>query len=171
MNRTKFRESLLEFLSDVTSVPDDLRKAFIELSTKCIQPAPDGFGTLNAFVLIKEGPIGADGKYGFMMQVKLYTENNVYFIVAIHRTVDGGPYLSCTVDTRKSKAGENWTRGRDLVSGDFSKATWRRIKDRILETELVRLSTYLTGGHYTGEGDCGMADLWKKKLETNQKPK
>jgi hypothetical protein len=69
----------------------------------------------------------------------VYTRTNKYCIVAI-RHLDGSTYLGCVVDSRTPRAGEDWTRGKDLPDGKFSRKTWNRIKDAIIGYELVRVS-------------------------------
>ena len=65
-----------------------------------------------------------------------------------HETVEAGKivgasnepsYLGCTVQSRKPRAGEDWTRGNDLPDGKYSYKTWERIKNGILAYELVRV--------------------------------
>ncbi len=68
------------------------------------------------------------------IRIRLYTLTNVYFIVA---TSTG--YLGATVSSRKSRAGEDWTRGSDLADGEFSKETWFAILGDIVGHELVKI--------------------------------
>lgn len=48
-------------------------------------------------------------------------------------------YLGAVMSSRKPKAGESWTRGRDLADGPFTKRTWEKIKDDIIGCELIPL--------------------------------
>ena len=68
---------------------------------------------------------------------RIYTRDNVYGIGATFRK-NGKDYLGCTVSKRKPRAGEDWTRGNDLPDGKFSRETWERIKDSIIQYELVK---------------------------------
>ena len=52
--------------------------------------------------------------------------------------INGG-YLGCIVQTRKPRAGENWTRGNDLPDGKYSEETWRDIVNAIVAYELVKV--------------------------------
>lgn len=78
--------------------------------------------------------------YEFRFLCNIYTENNRYRITARDRSEDEG-YLGCTVSDRKSRAGEDWTRGRDLADGKFTRETWEDIKNDIIRRELVPLAT------------------------------
>lgn len=71
----------------------------------------------------------------------LYTEEHCYLINAITRT-DGKNYIGCNVSSRKSRAGEDWTRGNDLPDGPFNKETWNKIVYAIVNYELVKLSPF-----------------------------
>lgn len=77
----------------------------------------------------------------------LYTEENRYTIsfcpsrsrtggVNTPSSIDSG-YLGAGVSRRKARAGEDWTRGRDLADGEFSFDTWRRIVCDMLAFELI----------------------------------
>lgn len=72
-------------------------------------------------------------------KVLIYTKTNEYAIVAKEHE-DGHTYLGCVVSKRKPRAGESWTRGNDLPDGDFSRGTWKRIKDAIIAYELVKIA-------------------------------
>ena len=61
---------------------------------------------------------------------RVYTRTNCY---SIHATPG---YLGAQVMVRKPRAGETWTRGRDLADGDFSKHTWIDILADIVAFEL-----------------------------------
>ncbi|MGD2072935.1 MAG: hypothetical protein PVG65_05560 [Candidatus Thorarchaeota archaeon] len=69
---------------------------------------------------------------------RVYTRDNVYGIGARFRT-NGRDYLGCTVSKRKPRAGEDWTRGNDLPDGPFNRKTWEKIKDSIIQYELVKI--------------------------------
>ncbi len=53
---------------------------------------------------------------------------------------NSAPYLGCTVQTRKPRAGEDWNRGNDLPDGIYSRATWDKIRNAIIAYELVKIS-------------------------------
>lgn len=67
-----------------------------------------------------------------------YTHNNQYCITA-KKYSDGHTYLGCTVSSRKSLAGEDWTRGHDMPDGEFNRETWKKIKNAIIQNELVKV--------------------------------
>lgn len=48
-------------------------------------------------------------------------------------------YLGCVASNRKPRAGEDWTRGRDLADGPYCEKTWHNILADIVAFELVRL--------------------------------
>jgi len=84
---------------------------------------------------------GGDGE--IVRKFCLYTNENKYFITAIERTGgDKRSYLGCQVNTRKHRAGEDWTRGNDLPDGTFTRKTWNMIINAIVNYELVKLSEY-----------------------------
>ncbi len=69
----------------------------------------------------------------------IYTDNNRYNITAIVRGVGKKCYLGCISSSRKPRAGEDWTRGRDLADGDLSEKTWHQILADIVSYEMVRV--------------------------------
>lgn len=71
------------------------------------------------------------------MSVRVFTDTNQYTIHAIERP-DGTGYLGCTSSCRKPRAGETWTRGRDLHDGPLTERDWFRILADIVSYELVR---------------------------------
>ena len=84
----------------------------------------------------------------FGVRVRIYTKNHCYSIKAIKpgerdplgfkdKKDDG--YLGCVAQTRKPRAGEDWTRGNDLADGDYSEKTWREIVNDIIGCELVKV--------------------------------
>jgi len=68
----------------------------------------------------------------------VYTHNYRYCIVA-KKHEDGRTYLGCTMSCRMPRAGEDWTRGNDLPDGKFARETWNRIKNAIIQNELVKV--------------------------------
>ena len=71
----------------------------------------------------------------------LYTDEYRYYINAIERK-DNKNYIGCNVVARKTRAGEDWTRGNDLPDGPFNKNTWNRIIYAIVNYELVKLTPF-----------------------------
>lgn len=67
----------------------------------------------------------------------IYTDTNRYSIVAREETPDKPSYLGCVATSRKPRAGEDWTRGRDLADGPLDETVWRRILADIVSYELV----------------------------------
>lgn len=68
------------------------------------------------------------------------TDLYVYAIAALPPSDDRQHgYLGCVSSCRKMLAGEDWTRGRDLPDGPFSRETWESIKGAIIRHELVKL--------------------------------
>ena len=85
--------------------------------------------------------LGGEGKPGEnTIRVRIYTDRYAYYIVGIDRSKNDG-YLGCQVSCRKPYAGENHTRGCDLPDGPFLRRTWKRIKDAIIQHELIELGT------------------------------
>lgn len=75
----------------------------------------------------------------YMAMVHIYTRDNEYRITAKDHKKEGRTYLGCTVSKRKPRAGETWTRGNDLPDGSFRQETWDRIKNAIIQYELVKI--------------------------------
>ncbi len=74
------------------------------------------------------------------IRIRLFTNNNYYSIVAYRPKGEHYKgYLGCTSGSRKSRAGEDWSRGNDLADGEFSKETWIRILSDIIGYELVKI--------------------------------
>ncbi len=79
----------------------------------------------------------------YKIQLNIYTHDNDYRITAVEKYDHGHlehTYLGCVVSARKPRAGEGWTRGRDLPDGPFSQKTWNKIKNAIIAWELVKIS-------------------------------
>ncbi|KKL89828.1 hypothetical protein LCGC14_1910730 [marine sediment metagenome] len=70
----------------------------------------------------------------------IYTKTTEYHISAIERYA-GKSYLGCIAASRKSRPGEDWTRGNDLPDGNLSKKTWRQILAGIVRYEAQRISS------------------------------
>ena len=99
------------------------------------------YGKYNRFVEVIDSDTQ---KYDDRQKFRLYTDVNIYTIVAHDRRGDGG-YLGCQASTRKPRAGEDWHRGSDLPDGKFTRATWESIKNGILSYELCKLSELVAG--------------------------
>jgi hypothetical protein len=146
LNKQQFRETLLEFLSDVTNIPEKVKSTFINWDKAWVpNKAPDGFMVLTDFLLVKDRSKELNEKY--WLTTHFYTETHRYHISAcLHK--DDSTYLGAIASTRKPRAGEDWTRGNDLPDGDFSQETWNKIKNAIIRYELERLSDYIAKGHW-----------------------
>jgi len=76
------------------------------------------------------------------LRFRIYTFTNSYSIVAvIHQEPGRNNYLGCIASSRKPRAGENWTRGNDLPDGPLNVETWNKIKNAIVNYELVQIHT------------------------------
>jgi len=75
------------------------------------------------------------------MKVRIYTEVNQYEIKGVDRKEDDG-YLGCGVKARKPRAGEDWDRGNDLPDGPFTRETWNKILNAMINYELVPLTKF-----------------------------
>ena len=96
------------------------------------------WGNIKKYIIFE-----ADQNPGLDVRVKFYTKNYEYFIRAQESTHSGWKaYLGASYSSRKPRAGENWTRGRDLPDGEFCQETWDKILIRILQNELVAISSY-----------------------------
>ena len=71
------------------------------------------------------------------LSVNIYTNTNRYRITANQQ--GEADYLGCTANSRKSRAGEDWTRGSDLPDGALNRKTWERIIAGIVSYEMVRI--------------------------------
>ena len=76
--------------------------------------------------------------------VLMYTNAHIYSLSAslptnsAESSQDGGlGYLGMTASCRKSRVGENWTRGGDLPDGRYNQETFERIKNAIIAYELL----------------------------------
>ena len=88
--------------------------------------------------------VSGQGKPGEVHRIFcFYTNEHKYTIKAVERSDSNRrSYLGCGVSTRKSRAGEDWTRGNDLPDGDFTKEKWDQILNAIVCYELIKLSKY-----------------------------
>jgi len=75
--------------------------------------------------------------YPVRYKFNIYTDTYKYNIYCVDNK-EGG-YLGCVMSRRKPNAGEDWTRGRDLPDGKFNRKTWERIKNAIIQIELVKI--------------------------------
>lgn len=177
MDITKFKETLLEFLGDVTAIPDHNKQSFVEGKTdNMLFDAPDGYMVLSPFLLVKvqestrmrEMPTTTDSDivteireenifvppepetYVCQITIRLYTENYKYTISANWKEYTP-QYLGCVVDGRKNRVGENWSRGNDMHDGHFCRETWNKIKNEIISREMKGVAKYIVNGRYTRE--------------------
>jgi len=67
-----------------------------------------------------------------------YTDDNRYDVSTFLRN-DGGTYLGCVAQSRKSLAGEIQFRGKDLPDGEFSRETWDAITRAVVRYETVNI--------------------------------
>lgn len=73
-----------------------------------------------------------------------YTDTHKYSIsgyVPVEGKEQKG-YLGCIASTRKSRPGEDWTRGNDLPDGEYNKKTFDAIVRRILAYEIKNLQLW-----------------------------
>lgn len=76
------------------------------------------------------------------LRIQFYTKENWYSISAKKLEPQKGKtndYLGCVAQTRKPRAGEDWTRGRDLADGGYNETTWNEIMADIIAYELVKV--------------------------------
>lgn len=165
----QFKETLLEFLSDVTTIPDKGKNWFLDKEdAKEPFDAPNGYKVLSPYVLVKittstkipdrPRPMPASGEktieekieeeiFHCIVNFRIYTEAHVYAISATWK--DYTPqYLGCIASTRKHKVGEDWTRGNDLPDGHFCRETWEHIKNAMIHYEMKAISKYIVNGRW-----------------------
>jgi len=171
MELERFKETLLEFLSDVTTISEKAKTTFIHDDGSWVpNQAPNDYVVLTDFLLVKvqtstkipDRPIPTRGKdeettptnevqggeiYHCIVKFAFFTEKNVYYISAtwLNNTAQ---YLGAMCNSRTSRPGENWVRGHDLPDGYFCRETWERIKNRFVKGEMKALSKYITSGRY-----------------------
>ena len=75
-----------------------------------------------------------------VLDCSIYTDMYKYKFIVIERS--DRSYMGCQVSARKPRAGEDWSRGNDLVDGPLNSETWNKILRDILNYEIVRLSPY-----------------------------
>jgi hypothetical protein len=80
---------------------------------------------------------GGDAAVDYSLRIRIFTDTNCYNIVAKEHAQSG--YLGCISRSRKLRAGEDWTRGRDLPDGPLTEETWREILANIVSYEMVRV--------------------------------
>ena len=73
------------------------------------------------------------------LRISFFTKEHQYFISAYLPEGKKDGYLGCMAQTRKPRAGEDWTRGRDLADGSYSEKTFREIVNDIAAFELVKV--------------------------------
>ena len=95
--------------------------------------------------VLYDGGEGTPEGFQYTKKIAFYTDRHKYYITAIEEEDDGkyvgtAGYLSCQVETRKPRAGEDWHRGNDLADGPFTCQTLEQIKNSIIAYELEVLS-------------------------------
>jgi len=170
----RFKETLLEFLSDVTTI-SKTSKDIVLGKPGCNKffGAPKGYGVLSPYLLVKietsskvsdrpkpereeDSPEFKEEKpkeeiYHCIVKFKFYTDEWIYYISSTWLDYHA-QYLGCIVNRRLQRPGEDWTRGCDLPDGYFCRETWERIKNAIIRNEMEGLSKYIINGRY-GELD------------------
>ena len=59
------------------------------------------------------------------------------------------PYwIQAELETRKSRAGEDWTRHNEILESEYSKESWNQIKSAIIATELVKIMKNKPGANW-----------------------
>lgn len=95
---------------------------------------------------------------GWSETIRIYTHDYSYQIIAeIDIPTMGHSYLGCTMSVRKPRAGEDWSRGHDLPDGPCNRLTWDRIKNAIINNELVKVSKARRSS-----GDANCSDIGSK---------
>ena len=128
-------------------VPNVARKHQPKYDLKVINDFPElkdwlkkisRFGKFEDFIFI------SDYKERESIRFQIFTKEYQYFIKACAPGIakDGGEkdtYLGCIGQCRKPRAGEDWTRGRNLADGAYCEETWNEIANDILAFELVKV--------------------------------
>ncbi len=83
--------------------------------------------------------VNCDDEAERYVRFKIYTHTNCYNFAAVEQKKDKKSYLGCIAWSRKPRAGEEHTRGRDMPDGSLSKKTWRKILADIVSYEMVRV--------------------------------
>lgn len=91
------------------------------------------------YIKEKSGGESSPFKYENRYKFIFYTNKYKYAISAVERSDKRG-YLGCTMDCRKARAGEDWTRGNDLPDGILNRKTWEKIKNAVIKNELVKIA-------------------------------
>ena len=166
----------MEFLDDVTTIPDCNKQSFIEGKTdNMLFDAPNGYMVLSPFLLVKvqestrmeskPTPINSNSDktddintvflakeevYVCQIDIKLFTKD-YYYIISANWKEYTPQYLGCIINSRKARAGEDWMRGDDMWDGHFCRETWNKIKDDIISREMKGIAKYIVNGRYTRE--------------------
>ena len=133
-------------MKNALEVPDVAKKHQPKFSLEILNDFPElkerlkqisRFGKFEDFIFI------SDYKEKETIRFQIFTKDHQYFIKAklpntkMNENNNYG-YLGCIAQTRKTRAGENWQRGRDLADGKYSEDTWREIINDIVAFELVK---------------------------------
>jgi hypothetical protein len=98
-------------------------------------------GEVDDFIHVIKSFTDTSNETQIIKEFCFYTSEYKYRFFANDRSNDDG-YLGCQVTARKRRAGEDWDRGNDLADGPFTKMTWYRILNTIINYELVKLSEF-----------------------------
>lgn len=175
MELHRFKAILLDFLSDITNIPERSKRWFLDVEgAKNLFDAPNGYKVLSPYVLVKletssrvpdlpkaepeetEEVMGEEPKvneaakeeiYHCVAKFKIFTESYTYYISATWQYCHA-QYLGCIATTRKVRAGESHLRGNDLPDGYFCRETWEAIKNAIIRDEMKALSKYIEHGRW-----------------------
>ena len=185
MELHQFKSILLEFLADITNIPEKSKAWFLDRKdAKELYDAPYGYKVLSPYVLVKvttstrvsdrPTPVLDENDdierhlekeiYYCRVEFKIFTEAHEYHISSTWLDY-GADYLGCIARTRKFRVGEDWTRGSDLADGYFCRETWDKIKNDIIRYEMKALSKYIEHGHWTKPKVDECEDLGKATKE------
>ncbi len=132
--------------ANLTEDPNPVHeKAISQMRTWLSQIYPDS-QVDRALEIIK--PSSLEESQELRLRAKIWTCNNEFSIVArvtsgtgINVNRNMSAYLGCQASSRKSRTGENWSRGNDLADGGFCKETWNRILVDIVRYEVEEVKS------------------------------
>ena len=95
------------------------------------------FASIKSAILDKGPSSFFDDEDHGEVRINVFTNVNEYSITAKWRPDHN--YLGCIASSRKCRAGEDWSRGRDLADGRLTTETWHQILADIVSYEMVKL--------------------------------
>lgn len=96
------------------------------------------FSNIKDHVIIRHGDLYDDGRDA--MHIVFFTNDRRYSITAREGSAEKpNGYLGAMGQSRKPRAGEDWTRGNDLLDGPLTETMWYRILGDIISYELVKV--------------------------------